>query len=88
MKKLIILLLCCFLFGCREYAGIRICKKNTNDCVVYPNRRYITNLHWNHINEYCDRHSDGKATIEDIKNPKVFEVFTCNDYDFYPVWSR
>lgn len=88
MKKLIILLICCFLFGCREYEGIRLCKKNTNDCVVYPNRRYIPNMYWRNVNGYCDRHADGRVTIEDLKNQKSFEVFSCREYDVYAVWSR
>lgn len=88
MKKLIILLLCCFLFGCKEYKGVRLCKKNTNDCVVYPNSRYIADVYWRTTKGYCDRNPEGRVSIEDLKNQKAFEVFNCKEYDIYPVWSR
>ena len=86
MKTIILLLVCCFLFGCKEYSGIRICKKNTNECIVYPNNRYNTNVHYHHVNGYCDRNTNGRVTIEDVKNSKVFEVYSCQEYDVYPVW--
>lgn len=87
-KHIALLLICCALFGCKVYEGMRVCDKNTSNCKVFKDDRYITNVLWQRVEGYCDRHPNDRITIEDSKNAKTFIIYSCQEYDVYPVWSR
>lgn len=87
MKNIILLLVCCFIFGCNEYIGIRVCKKDTNNCESYLNKNYKNNMWEFGITDHCKLKSTN-VTVELIGNPNDFIVFTCKDYDFYPLYGE
>lgn len=72
------------LAGCKEYAGLRVCKKDTNDCQLYLSTKYETNYFndWGAYDRYNCTHSlpGMKVTVE---TRQTFLVFLCSEYDFY-----
>lgn len=87
-KYALMCLMSCILLGCEEYQGIRVCHRDTNNCMLYPDVEYDINVGFYEIEYFCEknRFSSPKITLTSVKNPNEFFVYGCKQYEFYPMW--
>lgn len=87
-KYVLMCLMFLILVGCKQYQGIRVCHRDTNNCMVYPDMEYYMNIGFGEIEYFCDKYtfSRRKITLTSEKNPNEFFAYGCKDYEFYPIW--